>query len=131
MHTDNYLNILQYNIRNQKDTTLVPLLADPDIQNFDVLAIQEPWRNPHVATSYNPRSSNFHLAFQIEGASRICFYINKKIDPESWEAHFKHKDLGTLTVSTGSGEDKVVINIHTTSTTPPPPHMRPPTARPL
>lgn len=39
---DNHFKILQYNIRNQKDATMIPLLTNARIKDFDVLAIQEP-----------------------------------------------------------------------------------------
>ena len=41
--SDNFLFILQYNIRKQKNTTMVSLLEDPRVREFDLLAIQEPW----------------------------------------------------------------------------------------
>ena len=54
--------LLQYNIRKSKDTVAAPLLADPRTRQFHILAIQEPWNNPFVQTSYNPSSSNFWLS---------------------------------------------------------------------
>lgn len=127
MQKEKHLSILQYNIRKQKATTLVPLLADANIQDFDVLAIQEPWRNPHVPTSYNPRDSNFHLICHADEKSRVSFYVNKELDPESWNVRFEHKDLSTLTLGMGSEADKHTINIHNVYN-PPPHHMLPLTA---
>ena len=57
------LRILQYNVNHGKDATLVPLLHDTRVHEFDILAIQEPWRNPFTTTSYNPQDSPFYLAY--------------------------------------------------------------------
>ena len=39
------LKILQYNIRMEADGVMAILLADKVIREYDILAIQEPWRN--------------------------------------------------------------------------------------
>lgn len=36
------LTILQYNVRNSKDTVMATLLRDPRIREFALIAIQEP-----------------------------------------------------------------------------------------
>jgi hypothetical protein len=76
--------LLQYNIHKSKNTVAVPLLADPCIKEFHILAIQEPWNNPYVRTSYNPSSSNFWLVVQECQATRVAFYISKDIPTTSW-----------------------------------------------
>lgn len=47
-----HLTILQYNVQKSKDSVLMPLLEDPLIQTYSILAIQEPWKNhlfkPHT-----------------------------------------------------------------------------------
>lgn len=35
------LSILQYNVRNERVTTMILLLADPRLQDYDIVAIQE------------------------------------------------------------------------------------------
>lgn len=74
------LSILQYNVRKNKKGVMIFLLADDRIRDYDILAIQEPWRNCVVSTSYNPFNSGFHLAYAKSKDTRSCFYINKKLD---------------------------------------------------
>ena len=74
------LKILQYNVHKSKDRVMAPLLEDSRIHAFDILAIQEPWNNTHIATSYNPRNSWFYLAYPAE-RGRACLFINKRLDP--------------------------------------------------
>lgn len=45
MNQHTTLNILQYNVHKSRDTVMATLLRDPQIAEYDVLAIQEPWRN--------------------------------------------------------------------------------------
>ena len=77
----------------------MPLLEDPSIQDYSLLAIQEPWKNPFLQTSYNPSTSNFSLAYMPHPDTRVAFYINKQIDTSSWEVDFISPDLIHLKLS--------------------------------
>jgi len=77
------LTVLQYNVMKFRDEVMATLLRDPNIQNYDILALQEPWRNPFSSTTQNPISDSFHLCFpkdSKEEPARVCFFVNKKID---------------------------------------------------
>ena len=100
MNSTPNFNILQYNVRNERESVMLPLLADKETGKYQVLAIQEPWKNTRNFSSYNPSSSRFHLAGSAEGDMRVCFYINKEIDPESWKITYHTKDACTLTINT-------------------------------
>jgi hypothetical protein len=41
-------------VQKSKDVVLASLFQDRWITEFDLLAVQEPWRNPFIATSYHP-----------------------------------------------------------------------------
>jgi len=99
MSLQRYLTILQYNVQKSKDNVLMPLLEDPSIQDYSLLAIQEPWKNPFLQTSYNPSTSNFSLAYMPHPDTRVAFYINKQIDTSSWEVDFISPDLIHLKLS--------------------------------
>ena len=92
----NHLQILQYNIRHKALLTMAPLLHDKEIEQFDILGIQKPWFNPHNQSSFNPGSSNFHLVYRPKADTRTCFYVNKRLDLESWEVVIDGKDLCSL-----------------------------------
>jgi len=53
------LHFLQYNVQKSRDVVLADLFRNPKILDYDVLAIQEPWRNPFIATSYHPLKMHF------------------------------------------------------------------------
>jgi len=105
------LRILQYNINHGKEATQIPLLQDTKIQDFDILAIQEPWRNPFIATSYNPPQSNFHLIYPSRNLTRVCLYINKRLHPDTWSVTDHSEDAQTITIKIGSQRERV-IKIH-------------------
>ena len=53
------LRIIQYNVRKEKDAVMAPLLEDAKEQGIHVLAIQEPWQNPHMNATYCPSSCGY------------------------------------------------------------------------
>src|ERR1700754_525225 len=108
----NRLRILQYNVNHGKELTQAPLLRDTNVQDFDILAIQEPWRNPFVTTSYNYSQSEFHLVYPDRQLARVCFYINKRLDLASWTVTAHSKDLQTLTIRYEDERKQKTINIH-------------------
>jgi len=79
------LRILQYNVQKSKDGVLVPLI-DGNHAPYDIIAVQEPWLNPCVATTYCPRSCPYTLVFPQQGRARTCIYINKQIPLAQWHS---------------------------------------------
>ena len=106
------LSILQYNVRNDQVKTMIPLLADPRTQNYDIIAVQEPWRNPNVPTTLNSYQSGFHLLYRPGGDTRVCFYVNANINPSSWDVEYPSADICTLTITVHTGITAKTINIH-------------------
>jgi len=97
------LNILQYNVRKAKDTVMATLLRDPRVAEYDVLAIQEPWRNPFMSTTHHPAKDIFHLCYpdgDEEGPARVCFFVNKRLDHCAWQFKQHTRDLCTLKIRT-------------------------------
>ena len=114
------LTILQYNIRGELGT-ITALLNDPIARKADVLAIQEPWQNVHTKSSYNPGNSGFFLSHKGEIGTRVCLYINKRIDVDSWEETFPSKDVCAIVLklkgeSANVEEDSVqILNVYNPS----------------
>lgn len=106
------LNILQYNVRNDRITTMIPLLAEAATQIYNIIAIQEPWKNPHVATTLSSHHSGFHFLYRPGGDTRVCFYVNSRIDPDSWEVAFPTADLCTLSIRLCIGSSTTLTHIH-------------------
>lgn len=96
------LSILQYNVRKAKDTVMATLLRDPRVVKYDVLAIQEPWRNPFISTTHHPAKDIFHLCYpdvgEEEGPARVCFFVNKRLDKSTWQFEQHTRDMCTLKI---------------------------------
>ncbi|KAJ0142747.1 hypothetical protein HZ326_14427 [Fusarium oxysporum f. sp. albedinis] len=95
-----------YNIRKSRDIVMATLLRDPDIGQYDILAIQEPWKNLFDTITYHLVKDQFHLCYldkDESGLARVCFFINKRLNHSRW--HFKEvsKDLCLLNL----GGDRV------------------------
>ena len=106
MSKDNTLKVLQYNMRKSKDGVMAPLLKEREVQEYNILAIQEPSYNSFNKSMYNSSSSKFLLAHKSGPEVRTCFYINKRIDPSSWEVRYRGGDFCSLrlNIKQGSGE---------------------------
>jgi len=57
------LRVLQYNVQKSKDKVMAPLLADQAVALYNVLALQEPWKNPHKNATYCLNLSAFYVAY--------------------------------------------------------------------
>jgi ribonuclease HI len=90
------LRILQYNVQKSRDVVLASLFRDPKVLEYGILAIQEPWRNPFIATSYHPLKKHYQLTYMEDDNTRVCFYINKRIDPSTWRVSFISTDIVAL-----------------------------------
>lgn len=123
------LKILQYNVMRSRDEVMATLLRDPKIQEYDILALQEPWRNPFTSTTHNPISHSFHLCFPKdtkEAPARVCFFVNRKLDPNSWRFTEHTRDLTTLdiTIQTPNANTTSKIVIHNVYNPPRSPNHR-------
>jgi hypothetical protein len=56
------LQILQYNIQKSKDRVLI-LLIDRNHALYNIIAVQEPWINLYVTTTYCLRSCLYTLVY--------------------------------------------------------------------
>ena len=92
------LRILQYNVQKSRDVVLASLFKDRRILEYDILAIQEPWRNPFINTSYHPLKRHFHLTYLEDSSTRVCLYINKRLDPSTWSVTYTTKDIISLKI---------------------------------
>ncbi|KAJ3453598.1 hypothetical protein MRS44_017845 [Fusarium solani] len=94
---------------------MATLLRDPRVMKFDILAIQEPWANPFMHTTHHPAKDQFHLCYpQNEGGdpARVCLYINKRLDHSKWQFESHSRDLCTVTITFGQGDEMREIKLH-------------------
>ena len=112
------VKILQYNVNKSKNKVLAGLLADPRVKEFDIIAVQEPWRNPYDSTAYSTRDSGFHLVDIRDKDSRVSTYVNKRISIDSWSEVSHSMDAQSITLRLGATQ----INVHNIYSPPPASH---------
>ena len=81
-----------------------PLLADSRIASYDLIALQEPWQNPHCNRIYCPSASGFIPAYNNR-QRRSCFLINRRLDPAAWSVEYPSPDLAVFCLQ---AEDRTV-----------------------
>jgi ribonuclease HI len=107
------LRILQYNVRKSKDVVLANLFQDKKTLEYDILAIQEPWRNRFIATSYHPLKMHFQLIYFSHAETRVCLYIHKRIDPSTWSVQHISKDITLLELTNRNSDNKIrIFNVY-------------------
>jgi hypothetical protein len=101
------LALLQYNVNKSRSKVQIGLFQDPRILRFDIIALQEPWRNRHNQKGYN--SQNAFTLIEVESLeTRVATYISKDIPIEQWNEIYKEKDL--ISISIQKGPKKVYIH---------------------
>lgn len=122
MNTQQMLSILQYNVHNSKDIVMAPLLRDPKTHSFDILAIQEPWRNPYNHTTHTPNTQQFTLLYPNEDHStaRVCMFINKRLNPTKWKFTHHTTNLCSIQLQLSSQDNNLsqitVFNVYNPNT---------------
>ena len=96
----NKLALLQYNVNKSRKKVIIGLLQDLRTAKYNILAIQEPWRNRTSNEGYNPRSSPFHLLQKPSETTKTAIYINKRIPLRAWDEIYKDKNLITIRLRT-------------------------------
>jgi hypothetical protein len=79
-----------------RDKAMASLLRDGRLKDFDVIALQEPWRNPFWNTTHHPDKQHFELLYMDDPTTRVYFFINKRIPATSWTITHHSPDLSTL-----------------------------------
>jgi hypothetical protein len=102
------MTILFWNVGNSKQAMEQAIESN---REYDIIAVQEPWRNPNVpATTYCPRRSRYHLIYAGEG-SRSALLVHKKYPVSQWEAKTT-QDLCQIQLQTKGDETLTVYSIY-------------------
>jgi len=111
MPDNNSLSILQYNVRKSRDQVMASLLANEKALEYDIIALQEPWRNRYQYTTYHPVKDRFDLIYHETASTRVCFYIRCELQG-SWRYEHHSPDLSTLSIQIQAQEDENRRTIH-------------------
>lgn len=92
---------------------MASLLANERALEYDIIAIQEPWRNPYHHTTYHPVKDRFDLIYQECETTRVCFFVNSKLRG-SWSYVHHSPDYSELNLRTQKQDEQGqrVIHIH-------------------
>lgn len=89
------------------------MLRDPRIADFDILAIQEPWRNPFSATTHHPAKDCYPPDGTAGLPARECFFVNERLDHAAWQFASHGRDACTITMrdlDTHGGPARMIIH---------------------
>ena len=100
------LFILQYNVNNFRAKVMISLFESENIQQYDVLIIQESWRNSFQEITNNRLDQCFDLYYETRKNTRVCFYINKRIALAFITITYHSKNL--ITLSLCLFEDRII-----------------------
>ncbi|KAH9221945.1 hypothetical protein DL95DRAFT_509971 [Leptodontidium sp. 2 PMI_412] len=87
-------------------------LKDERITEFDIIAIQELWKNDTLNTTHHPCSQHFDLLYCDSPDTRTCTFISKRISNAKWTAVAHSLDLNTVTIEYGNSREEEVVYIH-------------------
>ena len=104
------LKIVQYNVHKSRDVMIL-LTADKSVAKYDVLAIQEPAKNPTIHATYCESNSAFRPLYPTNRHTRACFLINKRLPLEYWSVEFPGPDLAILTLRL-PGRTVTITNVY-------------------
>jgi ribonuclease HI len=105
--------ILQWNVRHSVDLAMAPMLRDPEITKYTIIAIQEPWINGYLSTTHYPTETArvFMLAWPKVPADqrpRVCTYVRRNI----LESNIVHSSRDVLTIYIRVNKESPRIYIH-------------------
>ena len=96
---------------------MATMLRDPRIADYDILVLQEPWRNPFSATTHHTARDIFHLCYppdtEAECPARVCFFVNKRLDHTTWHFTSHSRDVCTVVserLGVQAGQSRLAIH---------------------
>jgi hypothetical protein len=116
----NTIRILQYHTRKTLEV-MAELLQDAASWKYDIIAIQEPWRNKINApyyTRHNPIKDRYYVAYPNYEEARVCFFVSNRIPKENITLIDGGERLLTLPIASKIGDGKS-LTIHNIYNTPP------------
>ena len=123
-HQEGALQIIQYNTWKSVNKVMAEFMIKEEVRSADILAIQEPWRNPFNGQGYNPSGGPFRLIDAGTASTRTAIYLNKRIRTEEFEVRLVSEDLITIALHIGKGVRKRTILLHNVYCPPEPPTSR-------
>jgi exonuclease III len=112
------LTIVQYNVNKSKDKVQRSFLQSLDPKTHHIIAIQEPWINPHSGQPATCKDQRYYTVIAKQGTPRTCIYVSKEIANADWQQVTQEGtggDITSIEVTTSQGQ----IQIHSLYNPPP------------
>ncbi|KAG9636027.1 hypothetical protein KCU64_g14772, partial [Aureobasidium melanogenum] len=112
-----------YNVGRRYEV-MAELLRRQETVHMDIIAIQEPWINPHNGNTHNPAKNLFHTVLpDTEERPRVCLYVNRALNIQKLKAHsYESRDIISITID--ADVPIVIHNIYNPITDGSPPNPR-------
>ena len=107
----NYINLVQYNVNKSRAKVMIHLFHKLDPSIHHVIAIQEPWINPHTKITTSHTDPRYQLCIPNSNRPRTALYISKKLKASDWTWDYgtdDHGDVVSLHLQTYLG----TVHIH-------------------
>lgn len=91
---------------------MIPLFDQQNTLLYDILAIQEPWKNLFQNTTNHRLSQYFELAYLSDQNTRVCFFINKRLALSAWTVTHHSNNFSTLRLQTVNDRVIYIHNIY-------------------
>ena len=111
------LRIVQYNVRSEVTKAVLPIFGSEEVKDVDIIAIQELPYSLFIYSFTNP-GEGFYLAFEGDKTTRICFYVNRRLDVDSQDVTYYSGNLYILRI-TKKGDIIGDLSIHNIYNPPP------------
>ncbi|KAJ5413841.1 hypothetical protein N7509_000468 [Penicillium cosmopolitanum] len=90
---------------------MAQFMRDPAVIEADIIALQEPWKNPFSNTTHYPAKDTHELLYpeiggEGEERARVCMFVSKKLT--GWVHTVHSKDLQELSITTSTGTLRIL-----------------------
>jgi hypothetical protein len=119
------LQIIQYNVDRSCEIVMADFLRRKEVLEADIIALQEPWRNPFKDDTHHPAKATHYMLYpppernnMEEDRARVCLFVKKALSPGAW-SHIAHsrdcQELQIRHTTPGGGERTLrLFNIYIT-----------------
>ncbi|KAJ1706371.1 putative reverse transcriptase [Aspergillus flavus] len=95
---------------------MAQFLRDPAVLQADIIAVQEPWKNPYSDTTHHPALGSHQLLYPSasdigDQRARVALYVSRKINPRTWRHTVHSADCQELELHV-QGRKLQIFNIY-------------------
>jgi hypothetical protein len=90
------------------------LLPDPELEIYDVIAIQEPYLNRRtiLVSTHDPWKDAFVTVLPHHRKTMVAFYVNRRIDIKTVQVPEMGSNVCSIHITSRAGEEKQEVSTH-------------------